>query len=317
MRIDRHDKTSKVARWLRLGSYLCLIVVGSVWWLAHQAHAEVAERALQVGHELQRIHPAKAGITPMRINGQLLSLSSLVVPHPVAEVLDRFSARCGRDSAGVEEELQTLQQKGAKLPAELSPSVFGVFRSDDDEREGTAACFARSGAGGLQRLAGAMTRAAESGDLAELGQLRYVFARRAQDPNHTHVISVWSQGPLRVAEMFPENGDVPGSDIMPNVRPPAAQRVLASEALNAPYQLALYESSARPDQVLTSYDGQLKKHGYAAVARDALSDKLPVTARIYMREHGAALVVLALPSDGKTLVAALRPGIEGQVTLEQ
>lgn len=309
-------KAKDTTRWLRLGCYLLLLFGGSSWWLARQAHAELSERALQVGRELSRIHPSKAGITPMRINGQRLSLSSLVVPHSVEEVLNRFAAHCGRASGGLQAELESLP-RGVRLPAEVQAAQFGVFRSDG-EREGTAACFARAGEGGLKRLAQAMEQVVETGDFAALGELRYVFARRAQNGKDTHVISVWSQGPLRIAEMFPEQGDVPGEDVVAGVRPPAAQRVLATETLDAAYKLTLYHSQARPEAVLSSYDQQLGRLGFAPAARDAIPNQLPLAARLYTRDGGEALVVLALDDGaGKTLVSALRPGIDAHVTLEQ
>jgi hypothetical protein len=115
--------------------------------------------------------------------------------------------------------------------------------------------------------------------------------------------------------MFPAEGDVPGPDIVASVRPPKAQRVLTGEGRGTGYQVALYESEASPSEVLASYDAQLVSHGYAPEIQEALTDIVPVPARLYSQKGRDALVVLAVEQDGKTVVSALRAGMKDYVEL--
>jgi hypothetical protein len=128
---------------------------------------------------------------------------------------------------------------------------------------------------------------------------------------------VWADGSLRVRDMFPATGDVPGADILEGVRPPRAQRVLTGEGKGTGYQVALYESESTPAEVLASYDGQLAQRGYAPLGETDMAEAVPVPTHVYFRDGRDGLVVLATESDGKTVVSALRVGMDRFVELRQ
>jgi hypothetical protein len=251
---------SRVRAYLRLFAFLVCVLGGSLLWTAQYASAELSERALIAGRQLERLaeHGASAGTT-LRINGQVLTLTSATTELPIETVLDRFERLCARDSGGSAEELAALAAAPAGLPEGFDVRRFGVLRTES-AHEGTAACFAREGKGGLAQLFGAVSALAESGDLQAFGQLRYLFVRRSERSGGNHVLTVSSEGALPLLQMWPETGDAPGRDLVDGVRPPEATRTLSAEA--AGYALTTYESARPGDEALASYGAQLARRGY-------------------------------------------------------
>jgi len=258
---------TRARAWLRVGCFLACVLVPSLLWTAQRASAELSERALNAGRELER-WAQRAGDegTTLRINGQVLTLTTASTELPIDAVLDRFEGLCARDSGGTAEELTELAQQPKGLPEGFAAERFGVLRSAG-EHEGTAACFARSGRGGLAQLFAAVGELAETGDLNAFGKLRYLFVRKSARGSGNHVITVSSEGPLPLLEMWPESGDAPGSDLPAGARPADSVRTLSAEAPG--YALTTYESARSPAQALASYASQLASRGYRRIPLEA------------------------------------------------
>ena len=109
-------------------------------------------------------------------------------------------------------------------------------------------------AAGMKEIVARLGAMMQSGNLAEAGLLRYVFAERT-DSGCTHVIAAWTDGAFNVYSLLPDAGkDAPGSDPANAPRPPSAQRILTADIEGVPYGVRLYDSSASPPQVLATYD---------------------------------------------------------------
>jgi hypothetical protein len=308
-------RSSRGAGLLRLALYVICVAAVSGLWLVHRAHAELSRRALSLGREIALTLPPQTrqtGTTALRVNGQDASLNSTVVSEPIDLVLDRFEGLCASQSGAIQQQLHDAIRKGAKLP---KPETFGIFRSERGQREATAACFSRTGRGGLTSLINDMGRALETGDLAQLGQFRYVFARIAQDKKSSHVITVWSRGALNVAQMFPEHGDAPGADLAPGARPPNSTRVLSAETMHHEMNAVLYESASDAESALDAYGSSLVEAGYGSVLSPKAVADLPVHMRVYRHGESDEVYLLAQRTGDKTLVIGLRPNNRGYVTL--
>lgn len=303
----------KLRALMRLALYLGFVSACSVAWLIHAAHAELEQRALSVGRELERSPRKLDGTTTLRVNGQELSLNSSVVARSADDVVDRFVKLCAKQQGGIREDLAAAISKGADLP---EGEDFGMFRSARGERDAAAACVARSGAGGMKALVDDLGRALSSGDLGLLGQFRYVYARKARQGGGTHVISIWSHGSFKLDEMFPDRGDVAGRDLVEGARPPSSVRVIAAEGVNNAYQAVFYESGAPLADALEGYGQALERRGYRPMIEKSIADSLPVSVRVYRRSDQDEIAVLAEARGVKTHISGFRLGTPGYVTLD-
>lgn len=308
-------RTGAARGWLRLMVYIAVVGALSVGWLVHQARAELGRKALGFGRELSLTTNARtlAGTTTVRVNGQEASINSSVVEASVDTVLDRFTKGCAEQSGGMREEVRSAIAKGAKLP---DPDTFGVFRTERGQREATAACFARGERKGIEALVEDLGRAVDTGDLGALGELRYVYARVASDGKQTHVLTGWTHGALRLDEMFPAHGDATGPDLVEGARPKDATRTLSAESADDRYRVVLYETPNEVEPALAEYGRALGAAGYESALTPEITAAFPVPVRVYRRGARDEIVVLAERSGERTLIAGLRPGMNGFVRLE-
>jgi hypothetical protein len=291
---------------LRLATFVVVVLGASALWVAQRASAELGARALFVGRELAPIaEHAGEGSTALRLNGQAFALHSASTELSVGAVLDRFERLCARDSGGTAAELAALAADG-KLPEGLMVERFGVLRSES-EREGNAACFARE-RGGLAALYDAAVKLGETGDSSGFGQLRYLFVRDSSRSGTRHIVTVTSDGPLRLLDMLPGAGDAPGSDLVAGVRPPDAERSLSAEG--GGYGLVAYESKRAALDALAGYGAGLLAQGYERLALPAVPTPLaaeePVT-HVYARGNDRLILFAAEREDeAGSLVSGMR-----------
>src|SRR5688500_10810597 len=190
---------SKLRAWLRVLGVFSIVVAVSVWWTWGQVRAQLSERAMSIGQSLQQVTAEQQGTTRLELNGEPLALNSRSTKLSVTEVLDRFAEQCAQHSGGADAELEQLATKRPKLAASLDWRRLGVFRTGGDQ-QAAAGCFADTGTAGLRGLATRLAEVLETGDFSRLGQLRYVHARRSQGGDSTHVITVWTEGQLKLEQ---------------------------------------------------------------------------------------------------------------------
>ena len=310
-RFVKLEVSARARAWLRVALCASCVALLSAVWMVRRASAELSERTLAMGRQLAQLADAAPAGTGLRINGHTLVLGTASTTRSIDQVLDRFEALCAQASGGVASELAERVRGGTKLPAPLEPQRFGVMRASG-EGEGSAACMAREGSGGIQGLFEAVRQLSQTGSTSGFGQLRYVIARTSQHDGSTHVVTLSSDGPLELAEMWPESGDAPGTDFPAGVRPPEAVRTLSAEGVGAPYGLTVYESTRAPDEVLASYTRQLRAKEYVEVPfaepgepseqSDDSSGGLP--SRVFMRDRDV-VILLATPGEtGGSVVSA-------------
>jgi len=291
-----------------------LLFVGALisgTWRIVRARAQLGERAIVLGRSVAGALQDYPGTTPMTLNGQRLSLNSTSTEQPIGAVLDRFVTLCNRADGGMQRYLDGLRAARPKLPTEATWSHLSIFRNQS-EREGTAACLARDPSDApFADLVARLAASVEHEDLARLGQFRYVFARKSATTGLTHVVSVWSRGPLKLLEMVPDGSDVPGGDLVHGVRPANSLRVARAEAEGTGFEASLYESSKPPAQTLASYDAALRARGYLPIAAPQIDAAAPVAVRAYGIDGRDPLLAIALPTDHGSLLSAFRVGANG------
>lgn len=299
--------------WLRLFTFASFVLGCSAWWKVRQVSADVSELSSTLGRRLDELQRVADGTTTLRLNGQRFTLTTLTSEASVADVLERFSRSCARQSGGLLEELRELGDRGITLPPEAASSL-GVLRLSRSEDDASAGCFARAGSGGAKDVLERAQRALRSGDLAELGQLRYVFAQRRRS-GITHVLTLTALDRIPIATMFPEQGDAPGTDLFDGVRPPGARRVLSARVEGSKQQIALYESHGDPEEGLDGCAEALRAHGFSPGDLSAADGLSPVPTRVYIKPDDSVVWLAAPQDNGKTLLSGFRLGDGGFVSL--
>lgn len=251
-----HRGMSMRARWRerapgfgRAAGFLSLVWVVAALFAARAARADLDEAMIGFGAETMRLAEAREQSAPteLSINGARMLVSSGMDDRSVSEVLDVFEARCRALDGDFAAQ---LEQAGESIP-EGGDWLDGTIRQGDDERAYVACLdLGQSGldpAGLLARV----QRFLDTGDLAEIGELRYVFAERAE--HGTHFVAYWTEGAFPLRAMFPSEGDAPGRDVEGVARPPGARRVLSATAAGEPYSLTVYAGASMGVEALESF----------------------------------------------------------------
>lgn len=245
---------------LRAGLVLCLVVTTLCAFSLRAAEARAGESLRGFASELLSWKSATFSSKPRNLwlNGAQFHLVSASSPLSVSETLDRLDDVCHQHGglAGAE---QALSRAVGQHDHASASWLRGAFR-EESTHEGFVACLDTGGALGPSELAKRIHAFASSGNLTDLGELRYVLAHRQGDT--TTALVLWTQGDFPLLRMFPEHGDAPGADPLGVPRPSQAERVLSAAERDAPYSLTLYRISSGPAAALAEYLDGLKRAGW-------------------------------------------------------
>ena len=142
-----------------------------------------------------------------------------------------------------------------------------------------------------------LQRFAETGDLAAIGRLRYVYARET-GPGQSHVVAAWTEGSFDVGALLPPKlgGDTPGSDSRVVPRPADAVRLLTADVEGVPYAVRLYDAAGAPEAFMAGYEASLLDNGWSKV--EGSSDprarsyvRGPIDLMVVAGDHGARSMV--------------------------
>jgi hypothetical protein len=231
------------------------------------------------------------------LNGQRINLASAVTEQPIEAVLDRFESLCREEGVVVHELARLDRFLAEKRPKPKTALDLGILRQENDH-EGMVACMVDS-ASSTRSAFDAFRKFAETEDLAEIGLLRYAYARTT-DSGKSHVITAWTDGSFKLGALIPaaDGTDTPGSDPTGAIRPPDSVRLLTASVDGAPHAVRIYTSRATPAHVLSSYDREMPKLGWQPIA--AAEYDVP-EARYYSRGGVDLLVVADHDGDGAAI----------------
>ncbi|MDQ3031029.1 MAG: hypothetical protein M3Y87_01325 [Myxococcota bacterium] len=296
---------------LRLAAFLLVLYVVGLAVVARQVRAETNEIMMGVGAQMMQYADADAQDAPrtLVLNGQQLAFGSgHTDDHDVGEVLDFFQARCSQRNGRLVDHVRELASE-RDVPASETSMLDGTLR-ESTPRGGYVACFdvgeeRESFEGLLARL----TAFTDSGNLAELGGLRYVYAR-ALENGGTHFLVFHTDDRLNIYEMFPATGDAPGADPAGLPRPASVRRLLSAWEDGDPHAINIYTSTTRDAAELHAwYQDELPRAGWTLYEpteaqldrftrhwepadRDAVRDAHAIHA-----EHGDRHVMLVMSDD--------------------
>ena len=221
-----------------LGLLVVIQLVAGALWL-RSAHARASEALLSVGAELMKLESAGPNqpVRSLFLNGITVHLRAATTDRDLHAVLDRFHALCG-SRTGVEAPQAVLDRLRNDTARRAPPSLLdGVLRAESAS-EGAIACIDTGTRLSVAELTSRLQDFAKTGDLSAVGDLRYVLARRVD--GKTAVLTLWTEGPTALLQMFPKDGDAPGQDPHGIPRAPGTRRLLSAWENGQPYALALY-----------------------------------------------------------------------------
>jgi hypothetical protein len=298
-----------------LNTALAVLCVRWAWADAEKG-VETAGLAL-----LRQLGPMPAsGVQPIVVNGQRIFFASHYTSLGVADVLSVFDRHCQENSSKLGEELGKLPARFGAIdfPERLrDPSRWAVVREEARDGEaGQLGCLAQPREGGLSAVLKRLQTFVESGDLSKLGDARFVTARRTEDGKSTQVLALWTEGTFNFRDIFLSEGDAPGSDPQHVPRPPDARRVFSAEVPDQPYALRMYDSTRPRAALLSFYDTEMKRRGFAPrpVAPKPGSDDFVIEhpeSRAFTKNGSALLVTTDSLEGGKIGVTLIEMGGSG------
>ncbi len=286
---------------LRVMGYSMFVsaLIGTV--ALHSAYGDLKESALVIGRQLVQFQDLVGQSHRVRLNGEPIYVASAVTDQSVATVLDRFQKSCEENAGAMKQMFEQLPEAMQRDVAQKVPGKegLGIIRQDADS-EGYVACLAQKPGDDMTTLSNRLKEFVQTGDLSKVGDLRYAYAKRRDGAKKTHVVTVWSEGPLKIGRIIPADGSEPPGDDPANApRPLDSVRMLSASVEGAPYAVRLYDSRRSDQQVLSAYDEQMPKLGWQPIPNVADQVKY---GRAYSRE-GVDMLVFAFAQGGKSYVS--------------
>src|SRR5438270_2700066 len=130
---------------LRLSTYFAVIAVVGLVVAARLAYGHAKKVALATGEDLLRLtEDGSIGDGyKLRLNGELVMISSATTTMTSAEVLDRFQGECAKAADGMSQEFLKLRDvlDATKTPLNVGFPGIGLTRQSTD-KGGFLVCFA-------------------------------------------------------------------------------------------------------------------------------------------------------------------------------
>jgi hypothetical protein len=303
------------AKSLRLVAFLLATAVAASLVAAHHVRAQVNDVMLNAGSHMMQLGTDAAPPRVLRLNGARLHVRAQFLRDVrLTQVLDVLEARCRARGAQLDASVEKLFRDPGELDRAQRALFDGVLRAETAEL-GALACLDTGGQplspSDLSRRVATFLRTL---DLADIGHLRYM--RAEQQAEGVQLLMTWSEGPMKLKEMFPPEGDAPGLELGDLPRPPSSRRVLSAWEEGAEPAINSYlVSGTQLAELAQFYDGQLSALGYEFLtpkpeqpsgrARSMHVAKAGRSAVIAMTQRGAEVLVTLAP-DGIRGAATMR-----------
>lgn len=258
----------------RTGLFLtaaCLVALG---FLLRAVQADVTETLLGVGAQIMEYPGSREeAVRQLQLNGVSLSFRTQTVEASFADVLAHYETLCTMRDGGLGEQLTTLLSSHTAAPS--NPGVLHAVTSQTSSNEGAGyvACLDMGEAPqGLEALARKFVRFSQTGNLHDIGELRYVLARRvaSDQEEKTFLLTIWVDSSFYIHQMLPLDGaDAEGRDPVGVPRPSGSQRVLSAWEAQTPSSVYVYKMPATSAaEVASYYRRELPRNGWTIVERN-------------------------------------------------
>lgn len=255
------SRRSRLLAAVRVLAVLLLVLCASLWGLLRAGQARAADVLVQLGEQLMRLPDAHYGhgVQPLWINGLQLQVQSGSSARAPELVVAQFRRECSSRAALQLEEREQEAVRPLREGGWFRSVLDGVLV--EEGAGGTAVvCIDPLGkAWDLLSIAAAARRFVASGELLELGRLRYAWVRRSE--HGSAFLTMWTEGSARLLEQFPREHDAPGIDFPEVARVAGSQRYLSARLSES--ALAIYAHRAgSPEALAPRYRSVLEQAGY-------------------------------------------------------
>ena len=227
----------------------------------------------------------------LQLNGVQVSFRTQTIAASLEDVLGHYESLCIGGGAGLVERLSMQSLRGKDV--------------------GHVACLDMGDAPrDLRSLAGRFVRFSQSGDLTELGGLRYARARRVSGTSgdQTFVLTVWADSAFPVFRLLAvDGGDAAGKDIETVPRPRNSQRLLSAWEVGSPSGFVVYRVLHESAAALESfYRNRLSANGWTIIERHrAESFAIDGIRTISAERANRTVTVLADSGDASATVVSI------------
>ncbi len=225
------------------------------------AEAHLGESLMGFGEELAKWTNARPDSKEGHLNVNGLEVHRMTVSTPlgIKDSLDRLQRVC-QQRGGFENPASLLGARSANPNNPLPGKWDGALRHENNHA-GVLTCIDTDRPLGVAELARRMQQFVKTGNLSDVGKLRYVLARR--EGSVTSLLVLWTEGKASLLDMFPKSGDAPGQDLLDVPRPEGAARLLSASELGSPYGITVYRAPKQsPESLRNWYSARLKERGW-------------------------------------------------------
>lgn len=254
-----------------------LVVAVAVPAAAHSAHEHRAKLRAEkeiadLTAAIEPIALAAPGPRRVTLNGATMYFDKKTEQGSLDDVMGRIAKECASGEQNAAFGLPTDALEGESKAIRLER--VHTQQSEDGSVRASLCIFAKEG----------------TPDSEEARRVRYTLAHR-RDDGTIAVTTVVSACGTPLNDLFPAEGDAPGSDLEGVARPENSRRTLTAIVGKNEHAVRVYESSMSVGPAVQSYDRQMSALGFATTG--TLED-----ARMYRK-------------DGKSFVASFRATTEG------
>jgi hypothetical protein len=287
-----------------------VVQIAALSLAAKSSYASANELMMTVGAQMMRLAGAVRQDQPRTIvlNGLALRFTSGSTEAPVSAVLDFFQARCRERNGRFAEQFREITRGRPGMRVSNDPPLGnGVLRYIVGH-QGTVACLDTGG----QKLEpaeiiGRIRRFLSTGELSDIGELRYVMAERQGEV--TSFITFWTEGSANIFRAFGSGGDAPGLDPLYIPRPPKARRLISAWEQNQAPALTVYATSSLDlGNLARFYRERLGQLGWKVVGHGANVTRSSQTAIFAEREGHTATFTFSIARDHRAMVTVLETG---------
>ena len=249
------------------------------------AHAAGERRAhLRAQREMDAMTSVVASVTltagserKVTLNGAPLFFRKTSERGTLDAVMERIAKECASGTEASAFGLSKNLDDGANKPIELQR----VFSQESEGGVRASLCIFANATG---------ARAPNE----ELHRVRYTLAHQREDGSIA-VTTVVNASSTPLNELFPAEGDAPGSDLEGVARPEQSRRTMTA-IVGGPgeHAVRVYESSLALEPAVASYDRQMSALGY--VTTGSLED-----ARMYRKDGRSYVASFRGTTDGSTV----------------
>ncbi len=251
---------------LRLSAFIGLCYVGITFATAKTVEAEVREIMLGMGSELMAFPGDTPGqVRQLTLNGATIQMRTGSVNQPIDAVMDHYERMCTRRDGQLAQQIEDLSQglvQGEDGGAVDATAADGTLRWRSGPNGFVTCLDMGEDAVETEGLTARLSKFVDSGDLSDVGHLRYLYAT-ATSEGQTHLVTMWNDSELNIYEMFPTDGsDARGSDLDGIPRLEGSQRILSAQEDGRAYGVALYFSDKSVDEIDAFYRESMPDAGF-------------------------------------------------------